>query len=640
MMGTSRFLSTTLCLLSLPGTLEAQAAQAPSPPQPSATAATPANNGSTPYRLTMQVSRVIVDVVVTDAKGNPVEGLKQDDFKVMENGVAQPLRSFDVHALAAGGAAQPPLDLHLPANAFSNLALAPPERPVTVVLYDMLNTPQTALPYAHQALVNFIKNQKSSTEIAIFALTDRLHMVQGFTEDETRLIAAVDSKRANVRISQIRTADTGADEASLLAADPAATASPTRPTTQPSSEDVVLAQLQDAEKAETEYQETVRVQLTVEAFTDIARFVSLLPGRKNIIWMSGSFPVEIWPDRKQTGNGDVADFNIASRFDADIREAQELLKDSRVAIYPVDVRGLQADPQFAAPTVSARLPPRVPIGGGGTPPPPTFGVQQGAEHAIMDSIAESTGGRAFYNTNGLQEAMSAATHQGSAYYTLTYAPSDIKQDGSAREVKVVLTNPNYHLYYRRRYLARDDTHPRPVRALALDQNMQHGAPDSTELFFEATVVPVGISMAASPAEIGDLKSFLGTNAKGKRTKIANGPQTVQHYDINLAVIGRQLEMPPVEGGKYATAMRFGLAAYTQDSELLNGMEVSIKNAIPAAQHQKIESEGYHASMIFVVPNEAVSLRIAVRDEIGDRIGTMEIPLPLSTAQRSASAKTP
>jgi hypothetical protein len=78
-------------------------------------------------------------------------------------------------------------------------------------------------------------------------------------------------------------------------------------------------------------------------------------------------------------------------------------------------------------------------------------------------------------------------------------------------------------------------------------------------------------------------------------------------------------------------MRFGLAAYTQDSELLNGTEISVRNALPAAQYQKIVSEGYHASMVFAVPEEAVSLRIAVRDEIGNRIGTMEVPLPIAAA---------
>jgi hypothetical protein len=107
---------------------------------------------------------------------------------------------------------------------------------------------------------------------------------------------------------------------------------------------------------------------------------------------------------------------------------------------------------------------------------------------------------------------------------------------------------------------------------------------------------------------------------------------VQHYDIDFAIVGRQLEMPPTESGEFATNMRFCLAAYTEDGALLNGIEVSVKNAITAAQYQMIESEGYHASMLFVVTEGAVSLRVAVRDEIAKRIGTLEIPLPVPVAE--------
>ena len=623
-----------LCFFAWIGALTAQAPQASLPAQSLShtNAQTP---GSGAYQIKVNVTRVILDVVVTDAKGKPVEGLKQDDFKVLEDGAIQPVRSFDAYTAAPVGTLPPPA-LDLPPNTFSNLALAPPDKPVTILLYDMLNTPQAALPYAHQAMVQFIKSRKISTNIAIFALTDRLHMLQGFTDDETRMMAAIDSKTLKSHTSQLRIADTGADQAALLAPDPAADTTPTQPTVQITSADSILAQLNDAVKSEQEFQDANRIETTVDAFADIARFVASLPGRKNLIWMSGSFPVEIWPGSRPTSAG-AGDFNIASRFDSEIRETQEVLKDGRVAIYPVDVRSLQADPQFAVVATAPRLPAKVPIGGGGPPPPPSFGAQEGGEHATMDAIAESTGGRAFYNTNGLQDAMDAAVRQGSDYYTLTYAPTNGKQDGGERKVKVVLSQPRYQLFYRDRYLALDAAHPTPLRPLALDMNMQHGAPSSSELFFEARIVPVGAVMEASPAEVEGLRAFLQTNAKGKRTKITPDQGKVQHYDINLAIIGRQLQMPPTEKGQYATAMRFGLAAYTQDSELLNGTEVSVKNALPPAQYQKIVSEGYHASMLFAVPEEAVSLRIAVRDEIGNRIGTMEVPLPIASPKNNSAA---
>jgi hypothetical protein len=215
----------------------------------------------------------------------------------------------------------------------------------------------------------------------------------------------------------------------------------------------------------------------------------------------------------------------------------------------------------------------------------------------------------------------------------------------------MLKDPGYQLSYRRSYLADDAKHPTPVHPLLLDMNMQHGAPNSSELFFEAKVTAVGSATVASADEVKTMQTLPQTNGKGLRTKTANGTglgqahlrrrdaMKVQHYGIDFAIVGRQLEMPPTESGEFVTNMRFGLAAYTEDGELLNGMEVSVKNAIPAAQYQKIESEGYHASMLFAVPEGAVSLRLAVRDEIGKRIGTMEIPLPVPVPKDTTTAGT-
>lgn len=633
MTGSNRSSLFTLCLFSaclIPG-LRALDAQAPPTTSPASISAPSGSQTAqpAPYQFSVKVKRVVLDVVVTDGRGKPVEGLTPDDFKVTEDGVVQPIRNFDVHKPEPAGASQQDIGLHLPPNTFSNLALAPSDKPVTVLLYDVLNTPQAALPYAHQALVKFIKDQKSSTRIAIFVLSDRLHMVQGFTDDETRLMEAVDSKAVKSRVSQLRVADSNDNTAAVLASDPAASAQAQQQ--QPSAGDVstgadaILAQLNDVEAEEQAYLLRERLEITVDAFANIARFVSVLPGRKNLIWMSGAFPSEIFPD-STPGTGSRGEFNNAVLFQEDIRRAQDALKESRVAIYPVDVRGLQADPQFSASTRYAAGPPKS----------STFGLQQGAEHATMDTIADSTGGRAFYNTNGLKEAMDAAVRQGSAYYSLTYSPSNTKEDGGERRIKVVLNHPGYQLFYRRQYFA-DDGHSTPEKPLVLDMNMQHGAPGSSELFFEASVVPVGGAMKASPAELAELKKFIEINAKGKRTKMTAGEQTVQHYDIDFAILGRQLEMPPAGNGRYSTDMRFGLAAYTDNSELLNGVEVSVKNTIPEAQYRKIESQGYHASMVFAAPEEAVSLRIAVRDEIGDRIGTIEVPLPIRAPRAAAAA---
>lgn len=583
------------CFLSLAGPLAAHGSQL-APPRSPTTADAP-NTQSSAYQLSVKVRRVVLDVVVTDANGNPVMGLKADDFKVWEDGVVQPLHFFDVHTGAAAGASQQALDLHLPSDTFSNLTVAPADKPVTILLYDMVDTPQSSLSSTHQAMVKFIKKQKGSASIAIFVLTDRLHMLQGFTEDETRLMKAINSKRATSQAPPLRAA----------------------PFAEDAFEDEMLLR---AESEELTHLGTKRNRIAVDAFIEIARLVSVLPGRKNLIWMSGSFPPEIFSRGTM-----LAGARRQVLLDPDVRAAKQLLDESRVAVYPVDANGLQVDPQFSAAT-SYTAPPGKSF----------FGRQQGAEHAAMDVIAESTGGRAFYNTNGLQEAMDTAVRQGSVYYTLTYAPTNTKADGGERNIKVVLKYPGYQLSYRRSYLADDARHPSPMQSLALDISMQHGAPNSSELFFEATVNPVGGAMAASAEEIESFNTFLPAKTTGSPAKLVKRPEAVQHYDINFSILGRLLDMPPTQDGWHATNLRFGLAAYSEDGQLLNASEVNIKNSIPEDRYQKIASEGYHASILFAVPEGAVSLRMAVRDEIGKRIGTLEIPLPLPISGAAVTPK--
>ena len=78
-----------------------------------------------------------------------------------------------------------------------------------------------------------------------------------------------------------------------------------------------------------------------------------------------------------------------------------------------------------------------------------------ASHASMEQLAKDTGGQAFYNTNGLGEALTRVVSNGSHFYTLAYAPSNANMDGKYRHIRVKLTNSKDSLAYRRGYYADD-----------------------------------------------------------------------------------------------------------------------------------------------------------------------------------------
>src|SRR5262245_8533792 len=48
-----------------------------------------------PPTFPTQLEQVTVDVVVTDAKGAPIQGLKAEDLRVLEDGVPQSIVSFE-----------------------------------------------------------------------------------------------------------------------------------------------------------------------------------------------------------------------------------------------------------------------------------------------------------------------------------------------------------------------------------------------------------------------------------------------------------------------------------------------------------------------------------------------------------------
>jgi len=138
-----------------------------------------------------------------------------------------------------------------------------------------------------------------------------------------------------------------------------------------------------------------------------------------------------------------------------VKWTANLLTRSRVAVYPIDARGL-----FTNPDMSAAL--AHPPGGetltGRTPgefqqSEVHFSDQRASDKLGMNRLAQQTGGKAFYDTNGLKEALQEAINDGSNYYTLAYVPADRRWDGRYRSVRVKLDQPGVDLFYRQGYFA-------------------------------------------------------------------------------------------------------------------------------------------------------------------------------------------
>ena len=132
---------------------------------------------------------VLVDVVVTDKKGQPVTDLKPEDFILEENGKRQKIAAFTTPQEAAKAAAP----LQLGPGIYSNRPeLLSPGGPITAFVLDAANTPFRDQAYGRLQMRKYVEEQsKSNRRMAVLTLTDHLQMVQEFTSDPQVLTAAL-----------------------------------------------------------------------------------------------------------------------------------------------------------------------------------------------------------------------------------------------------------------------------------------------------------------------------------------------------------------------------------------------------------------------------------------------------------------
>jgi VWFA-related protein len=142
------------------------------------------SSSATPATPTFKTgtTNVLVDVVVTGHHGNPVEGLSQGNFTVLENDQPQQIVSFSFHPSATPLTSAPP---PLPVGVYTNAEAVAGNDTVDVLLLDALNTPPSGQVQTHRVMLEYLKTLPVDKPIAIFTLYTQLHQIEGFTTDHS-----------------------------------------------------------------------------------------------------------------------------------------------------------------------------------------------------------------------------------------------------------------------------------------------------------------------------------------------------------------------------------------------------------------------------------------------------------------------
>jgi VWFA-related protein len=569
---------------------------------------------------------VVVDVTVSDKNGNPLHNLKKEDFTVLENGNPQAVNTFEEHvALSAGDAVKfPPLP-PMPPGVFTNITPAPVNSAVNIILIDSLNTPYDDQSYLRSQLVNYIKNAPPGTSIAIFGLTNSLNMLQGFTSD-TEVLKRIVSKQFGQASPLIARTQTGEDSSNVVAANVGGAAA------------VAMAAFQSFQSGfvKGDAQTYQRMKMTLDAFDVLARYLGNIPGRKNLVWFSGSFPLQLDPDIAISP--DSANSFAGSNSESQVRRIIALLARGHVAVYPVDCRGVQASS-----TITSEYQGTLPNSGSTAPfraDKASFEHNMAQEHFTMERLANNTGGRAIMNENDLTKATAQAIEIGSNYYTITYTPSNANWNGDFRKIQVKLARQGYTLAYRHGYYADDPNSPRNTVAsatvttpatgkatgkapIASDNGrliraaMMYGAPGSTEILYKVRVLPTG-PIEDLVAEGNVLSPFGLKKAAGR----------FQRYVVDFDADAKDMLFPPNPAGGFDCRVEFVVQVYQQnDGQLVNTATHTLIATLSIAQRNKLIRSGFPFHEEVSVPlNGDYSLRIGVHDFNSDHIGAVEVPV--------------
>jgi VWFA-related protein len=572
------------------------------------------------------VRRVVLDVVVTDQQGALVRGLTQEDFKVSEDGKPQPIVGFDASGFSPGMDYVPPALPAVPADTFVDMPATPEKGPLYVLFYDLVNMDspdQMNSPEDHngqlvarQQLIKFIQSKPEGTRFAIFVRSDGLHLIQGFTSDKALLLSAVDPHHPKPHIPVVFLMGPNFGRGDRVSA--------------------------------------------LDTLHAIAMYLDGLPGRKNLIWFSSQFPLSLF-----AGDTDGPNFQEETRVTLD------LLARNQIAVYPVDARGVPSQDSHAqiansvhsdtvtSPGEAGGSSSGQPgMGSSGNSPSQNSSFVQGSSavndsYSVMDGIAKETGGRAFYSDNNVAGLLTQATESGSMYYTLTYAPTNLRYDGKLRNIQVELASKGYQLAYRRFYYGTDSPEPSSPPAAAADSagaakaeagpakaeagqrpvgdtlsaNMQHGAPAAHQLVFVVQAKTVGAPAEGTPEQMAELATE-PAYFKSRRRSVAAKPLPpipLQRHMFSFEIPKRQFE------GRPSLNIEVAAAVFDADGQMMNAfVRVARKDlgenpAVPdTAPFFRVDQE-------LEVPLGATSVRFAVRDITNDHIGAMEISLPLAPA---------
>ena len=511
----------------------------------------PAQQGD--YTFHAETELVLVNVTVRDKSGQFVRGLKQGDFTILEDNKPQKVVSFDVEntdAVAVQDVAQTkplsgvgPPATPVPANALATADNAFKDRRLIVLFFDLSGMEPDEIDRAVTSAVHYVDTQMAPADlVAIVSLGSSLLVNQDFTADQALLKKELLGFNTG--------AGQGFEEGST------GTTEGTPDTGQSFTAD------------DTEFN-IFNTDRRLEAIRSVAERLSHVQQKKSLIYFSSGM------DRTGIEN------------QSELRAATNAAVRSNLAIYTMDMRGLQAI-----------------VAGGEAQNASLRGVSAYSGQSMINALnsnfttqetlvtlASDTGGRAFLDSNDFSKIFKGVQDDTSTYYLLGYHSTNPARDGHYRRITVKINLPGVKIDYRRGYYAPAD--------------YQHSTKDDKERQLEEEL--------ASDMPATDLPLYLGA----QYFRVDSNKFSVP---ISLVVPGSQIPFVRSSDRDKATLDVIGVVT-DKDHRPVSTIRDTAKLAVDTSTEVRKKNVQYNTSL--TLPSGTYRLKFVVRENQTGRMGSFE-----------------
>ncbi len=556
-----------------------------------------------PSSLTLRATShmVLLDVLAKDRSGRPIADLKAEDVVLLEDGKPQQISAFRFVVRHNPPAFEPP---NLPEHVYTNRPeYRMPSGPLTIILIDILNTSAQDQAYARGRLLKYVgSGLKLGEPVAVYALGRSLTLLQDFTTDPALLRIAIEAVNPKTSL-ELQMVDV--EKRLPRIHESGGTGPVTR-----SRIMTLMNSLREFYTEQAQSELDVRISRTLAAFRLIGRAVAGHPGRKNLIWVSGAFPLTVTKSTVQY-RADLSDPNrmqpmseISSSYSVEesFRQTVALLGEAQISVYPVDARGLVGS------LVSD-------VSDNGTDETGQFltGADYGAaitkassklleDQRTMGVLAEQTGGFVFKNRNDIDDAVPAILADSASSYEIGYYPQNHNWNGSFRKIDLRLRRPDTKASYRRGYYAFDPMRLPKGKSLSemdLPGYVNADVPAATMVIFDVRVIPP-------------------TPAPSARVPV--------EFLVDMRSLTSEQDQPGVR--KYQ--LDFHVAAYGSEGKMAGQQNMELVAPIKPERYAALLQSGLPFQTALSLPPGHYRLRVAVRDEHTGFLGSMDLPLWLES----------